>query len=230
MKHASHILACTIFLSYLTSSTVGFATKTIRNSIGFRPISSPFGVTATKQDDSDSNITSKNRSTKNARPKITTILGLDEFLEYLAESDDRIVVVEFYAAWCKSCHAFGMKYKQLASTYADKVNDSGDVVEKGNVRFAQVEYGANVRLCKTFGIKKLPYIQVYKAPLGKISEFVCGPASFDEKVKHRLVEYLNMSDEEIKFNRDMEEGQALSTDILGEAKQLEMKANATNVN
>jgi thioredoxin 1 len=169
------------------------------------------------------------RSSKNATPKITKIQGLDEFLEFLAESDDRIVVVDFYAAWCKSCHKFGMKFKQLANRYADKVNDDGEILERGKVRFATVEYGANVRLCKTFGIKKLPFVHIYKAPLGKISEFVCGPKYFDEKLKSRVVEYLDMTDDEIKFRMDMEDGQALGVQFLEDAKKgaVEMKSDAT---
>ena len=124
----------------------------------------------------------------------------------------------------------GAKFRQLANTYADKVDENGDVLERGTVRFAMVEYGANVRLCKSFGIKKLPYVQMYKAPLGKLSEFVCGPKFFDERLKDRLEGYLTMSDEEIAFNRDMEDGQALTDNLLENAQESKGKVNSTSYN
>lgn len=42
------------------------------------------------------------KASRHTQPKITTIQGLESFLEYLSESDDRIVIIEYYAAWCKS--------------------------------------------------------------------------------------------------------------------------------
>lgn len=114
-----------------------------------------------------------------------------------------------------------MKYKQLAREHGDLIdNDDDSIVQKGNVRFAQVEYGANVRLCKSFGIKKLPYVQMYKAPMGKIADFVCGPKYFEERLTSRLDKYLSMTDEEIKFDSDMEFGQSL---LLGDETLTELK-------
>mmetsp|Transcript_19199 Transcript_19199/g.28758 ORF Transcript_19199/g.28758 Transcript_19199/m.28758 type:complete len:248 (-) Transcript_19199:1512-2255(-) len=169
------------------------------------------------------------KTNKNNMPKITTILGLTEFLDFLAEYDERILVVEFYASWCKSCHKFGQKYKQLARKYADKVDENGEIVEEGKIRFAQVEYGANVHLCRSFGIKKLPYVQIYKAPLGKITEFVCGPKYFDDRLVKPLEEYLVMTDDEIQFRMNMEEGQALGDRIVEEVRGLAKKENTTSI-
>ena len=147
---------CTISASQRNNCQVGF------------PSCFDSKLLATQQNGYHDDNISRNIKKQIIKPNVTIINGLDEFLEFVAESDDRIVVVEFYAAWCKSCHKFGVKYKKLASSYGDKINDAGEVVEKGQVRFAQVEYGANVRLCKTFGIKKLPFVQMYKA----VSDFV----------------------------------------------------------
>ncbi len=125
-----------------------------------------------------------------------------------------------------------MKYKQLARQHGDIMDENGELIKKGNVRFAQVEYGANVRLCKTFGIKKLPYVQMYKPPLGKIAEFVCGPKFFEERLTSRVEKYLSMTDEEIKFDRDMEEGASLVEDeILTEVKDLSKRedSNSTSI-
>lgn len=193
--------------------------------------SSVYNPLQMKLDESDNDaIKTSKKNLMNATPKITQVQGLEEFLDLVAELDDRVLVIEFYAAWCKSCHKFGAKFRHLANTYADKVDENGDVLERGKVRFAMVEYGANVRLCKSFGIKKLPYVQMYKAPIGKLSEFVCGPKFFDERLKYRLEGYLTKSDEEIAFDRDMEDGQALTTNLLEKSHESKAKVNSTNYN
>jgi hypothetical protein len=84
----------------------------------------------------------------------------------------------------------------------------------GDVRFSEVEYGKNLALCRSFGIKKLPYIQIYKRGVGKIDEFSCGPKFFETKLVNKLNELLEMSDEEMRFNIDMEEGQALGENMM----------------
>ena len=54
---------------------------------------------------------------------------------------------------------------------------------------------------------------MYKAPMGKIADFVCGPKYFEERLSSRLDKYLAMTDEEIKFDSDMEYGESL---VLGD--------------
>jgi len=136
-------------------------------------------------------------------PKITKVEELDDFLEFIAE-DERLCIVKFYASWCKSCHKFGVKYRKLASE------------REGQVRFAEVEYGKSTSLCKTLKIRKLPYIMIHKAPVGKMAEFPCGPKYFDERLMSRLNQYLDMSDEELQFEQKMEGGSSLGNDILSQ--------------
>ncbi len=146
-------------------------------------------------------------------PRITTINSTDDLFEFLAE-DERLCVVKFYAKWCKSCAKFGLKMKQFAKANGDLYDDhDGALSHKGEVRFAEVEYSQNVRLCKTFGIKKLPYVQIYKAKHGRIDEFVCGPAVFNEKLVKRVEELMDMSDDQISFLKDMEDGQNLVDEL-----------------
>lgn len=57
----------------------------------------------------------------------------------------------------------------------DKLDRRGKIVKSGRVRFAEVELKQNLRLCKSLGIKKLPYIHYYKAGIGKIDDYVCLP-------------------------------------------------------
>lgn len=145
--------------------------------------------------------------------KITTIESRDDLFDFLAE-DERLCVVKFYASWCKSCAKFGIKYKQLARNHGDLFDDKGNEIRKGNVRFAEIEYGKNVQLCKSFGIKKLPFVQIYKATHGRIDEFSAGPKVFKEKVTTRVEELLEMSDDEISFEKNMKDGEMLGDSIV----------------
>ena len=48
----------------------------------------------------------------------------------------------------------------------------------GNVRFAEVEYSQNAKLCKSLKVKKLPTVHYYKRGGGKLSELTCKPSQF----------------------------------------------------
>mmetsp|Transcript_13993 Transcript_13993/g.18374 ORF Transcript_13993/g.18374 Transcript_13993/m.18374 type:complete len:278 (-) Transcript_13993:286-1119(-) len=150
-------------------------------------------------------------------PKITTVNSLDEFLEFIQE-DDRLCVIKFHASWCKSCQKFGVQFRHIAMENGDKVNSDGIVATTGNVRFAQVEFGANTILCKSLGIKKLPTVHFYKQPHGKLTGFPCGPKKFDLLVE-TLEEYKGMTDEELKLKKELEEGDALLDTIAGDIQK-----------
>ena len=53
-----------------------------------------------------------------------------------------------------------------------------ELVQKGQVRLASIEFGANTSLCRALGIKRLPYVHIYKSPVGRIADFSCGPSKF----------------------------------------------------
>jgi len=180
---------------------------------------------ASKNDSGDKGFITKGLSSRDLSPKITEINGLDDFLEFVAE-DERLCVVKFYASWCKSCHKFGIKYKKLAMKHADMMDNVSQVSERGEVRFAEVEYGKNSSLCRSLGVRKLPYVMIHKVSVGKIAEFPCGPKYFDERLVNRLNQYLEMSDEELQFEQKMEGGTALGNDILS---QLRNDANQPSI-
>ena len=148
-------------------------------------------------------------------PKITSITSRDELFEFLAE-DERLIVVKFYATWCKSCARFGLKLKKFAKKHGDLVDEHEVELHKGDIRFAEIEYSKNMKLCKTFGIKKLPFVQIYKAKNGRIDEFVCGPKDFNEKVVKRVEDILEMSDDEISFLKDMDNGQIFVNELAAD--------------
>jgi len=159
----------------------------------------------------------QNHHSSDRVPQITTIASLDDYLDFLrgddAEDYKKLTVIKFYASWCKSCAKFGAKYRQLALKEGNQVDTSGQLLASGRVRFAEVEFGANKRMCRSFGIKKLPYVHIHKGKAGKLDDFVCGPSKFQQLVD-KVNQYVEMTDDEILLKRELEEGQALGNEIV----------------
>ena len=120
----------------------------------------------------------------------------------------------FYASWCKSCAKFGIKYKRLARERGD-VLVSDEVVRVGDVRFAECEYTANAKLCKTLKVKRLPSVHFYVRGKGKVSEVVTKPSEFD-MVERELERLLSKQRREggADFDDEMEEGSDLVDGLM----------------
>uniref|UniRef100_A0A6V2Q587 Thioredoxin domain-containing protein n=1 Tax=Ditylum brightwellii TaxID=49249 RepID=A0A6V2Q587_9STRA len=162
-------------------------------------------------------------------PRMTVVNEVQDFLDFLGE-DERLCVVKFYAKWCKSCQKFGVKFRHLALEEADKLDPvDGKMIEKGRVRFAEVEFTANAKLCRAMKIKRLPYVHFYKACAGRLTHFSCGPAKF-QKVVDQMNEYLAMSDEEIIFAATMDEGQSLGDELATVLQEQHHNQGLENLN
>lgn len=188
----------------------------------------------TKTSETASNSDDQHHAIREGIPKIVSINSREDLMDFLAE-DDRLCVVKIYASWCKSCAKFGLKFKHLAQQHGDMYDNKGNLKQNadslGDVRFAQIEYGSNRLLCKSFGIKKLPFVQLYMGSgipsasantedadadfvnVGKIDEFVCGPAKFDNLVAKRVDELLHSSRDQMLFEKNMVDGQALTNEL-----------------
>jgi len=176
----------------------------------------------------DENFIMKGLARRGLSPKITEVENVDDFLEFIGE-DERLCVVKYYASWCKSCHKFGIRYKKLAMKHADMLDKTDQVSERGAVRFAEVEYGKSSSLCRSLGIRKLPYVMIHKVSVGKIAEFPCGPKYFDERLVSRLNQYLEMSDEELQFEQKMEGGTSLGHDIMSQLHDDAKQPSTSNI-
>lgn len=109
---------------------------------------------------------------------VVVINSPQELAEFLNQ-DDRVTVIKFHAAWCKSCQKFGLKFQGLSRDKTDWVDKkTGAVVNEGAVRFASIEFGANTPMCKGLGIKRLPTVHMYQKGIGRLEGFPCGPKKF----------------------------------------------------
>ena len=80
------------------------------------------------------------------------------FLGVLNEHSDKLVVVDVYARWCGACRALYPKLCKIAAEYPDVV-------------FVKVNFDANKDLCKSLGVKVLPYFKFYRGTEGCVAQF-----------------------------------------------------------
>eukprot|EP00816_Leptocylindrus_hargravesii_P009635 CAMPEP_0196802456 /NCGR_PEP_ID=MMETSP1362-20130617/2066_1 /TAXON_ID=163516 /ORGANISM="Leptocylindrus danicus, Strain CCMP1856" /LENGTH=253 /DNA_ID=CAMNT_0042173759 /DNA_START=67 /DNA_END=831 /DNA_ORIENTATION=+ len=165
----------------------------------------------------------KDRDSAKNRPKGTpdvfVINSTNDLIDFLSK-DDRLCIIKFHAKWCKSCQKFGLRYEKLASVYADILDPKvkSRVLDEGKVRFAEVEFSANAKMCRALGIKRLPYVHFYRGAEGRLAEFAAGPSKFN-LVVDKLNELLSLSQEQIDFNIMMEDGENLGKYLVTELKK-----------
>jgi len=80
-----------------------------------------------------------------------------------ATQENRVVVIKFYASWCRACKAMSPKYARVAADWPD-------------IEFQEILFDNNKSLCKSLGIKILPYIEIIRGSEGKVEGFTCGPS------------------------------------------------------
>jgi thiol-disulfide isomerase/thioredoxin len=177
---------------------------------------------------------------RHAIPLVTRIDSEQAFQEYLQAPDDRITVVSFHAAWCKSCQKFGRLYQKLANDRADwvagdakrirkidknKMSDD-DILERGAVRLASIEWKANTELCRSLGVTRLPSVHYYQNGR-KLAGFPAGPSKFP-LVKDRLTYYQTLSKAELDFEANLEQGGRLISDVMGLAAEQQEQLSAND--
>ena len=154
------------------------------------------------------------------------MLFYTNFLSVPIQITDTIIFIHlqrFYAAWCKSCAKFGIKYTKLAHDYGDKV------------RFAEVEYNANKMLCKTLKVRSLPTVHMYKRGKGKVASMTKRPSEFQDVVME-IDRLLGLTESEMgvecetytmsysntttdaSFEKTMKDGSSLSEEIMSKIK------------
>lgn len=110
-----------------------------------------------------------------ASGQITNLTGLGEFLSTERCAGDRLIVIKFYAKWCRTCKAMGKQFAQLALQFPE-------------ARFFEMDYDANRDLCRSLGISILPYVEMYRGADGKLEGFSCGPSKM-RMLKNKLETY-----------------------------------------
>ena len=100
-----------------------------------------------------------------------------------AMAANNVVVIKFYASWCRACKAMHPKFEQLADSFPQ-------------MQFREILFDENKKLAKRLGIKILPYMHVPRArarATATTTAHACGlhaarpPAPLTDRTSSRLV-------------------------------------------
>ena len=96
-------------------------------------------------------------------PNLVSATSLDELLGLLAGAGDKLVVVDFFATWCRACRGVFPKVVAMAST-------------NPCVLFIKCDFDANKDVARAMGVKALPTFQLFRGPEGRLDSFTAGPS------------------------------------------------------
>jgi len=129
-----------------------------------------------EHDEDDSNIIALKRSPAKAKVPVfenngpvIAIQNTQQFLHLLETAPkDGLTVIKYHAKFCKVCARVSIKFKKMA----DKLKNEDTAVP---ITFVGVELTSNSKLCSTLGIKKFPFLQIYRN-MECVASFGTGPA------------------------------------------------------
>ena len=83
------------------------------------------------------------------------------------EDENKVVVIKFFASWCRACKAMAPKISRVAEDWPD-------------IEFYEIMFDDNKKLCKSLGIKILPFVEIVAGTAGKVESFSCGPSKISQ--------------------------------------------------
>merc|ERR1712054_317326 len=97
--------------------------------------------------------------------EVSRISDTDAYHALIAEATKRnqLVVIKFFASWCRACKAMAPKFERVAEDWPD-------------IEFYEILFDDNKKLCKSLGIKILPFMEIIAGDKGKVEGFTCGPS------------------------------------------------------
>eukprot|EP00186_Timspurckia_oligopyrenoides_P005172 CAMPEP_0182447014 /NCGR_PEP_ID=MMETSP1172-20130603/10244_1 /TAXON_ID=708627 /ORGANISM="Timspurckia oligopyrenoides, Strain CCMP3278" /LENGTH=134 /DNA_ID=CAMNT_0024643259 /DNA_START=258 /DNA_END=659 /DNA_ORIENTATION=+ len=113
---------------------------------------------------------------------VVRLIGFGDYLAALECSSEHLVVMKFFAPWCRSCKAIDPTYRRLAREFK-------------SVLFCDIDFSENKELARRLGISSLPAFQFYDGTKGRIEDFSAGPKRID-MLREKLELHTTQNDEE----------------------------------
>jgi len=112
---------------------------------------------------------------------VQTVSTLEEYKKVVADETEQIVVVRFYASWCKACQAIKSEYYRLAK----QLDEQGS-----NIKFVEVPLTQNnAFLHQGLGVPTIPYGHIYHPTEGLVEEQSVSKKNF-KAFKTKLNSYI----------------------------------------
>mmetsp|Transcript_5061 Transcript_5061/g.12818 ORF Transcript_5061/g.12818 Transcript_5061/m.12818 type:complete len:379 (-) Transcript_5061:208-1344(-) len=116
--------------------------------------------------------------------KIWTVDDIQRYKEVVADEKNAIVVVRFYAPWCRACRAIQSAYRSLPKQYYD--NNT-----RQRIKFVEVPVTKdNTYLHRGLGVPSLPYGHIYHPTGGLVEEMKISKNHFGN-FQQILAEYVD---------------------------------------
>ncbi|QDZ19439.1 thioredoxin [Chloropicon primus] len=106
---------------------------------------------------------------------VVEIQSIRHLIDELERAEDKLVVVSFHATWCAAC-------RKVQPLVQDEVKGREDVV------LLKVRYDTNKQICKTLGVRKLPYFHFYRGSEGKLEDFSASAKTF-HRIKEAIAQH-----------------------------------------
>mmetsp|Transcript_20341 Transcript_20341/g.30252 ORF Transcript_20341/g.30252 Transcript_20341/m.30252 type:complete len:240 (-) Transcript_20341:189-908(-) len=129
------------------------------------------------------NILRRNKELKTNKKQhnVEEIVTLHDYKDYVVDETDRIVVVRFYASWCRSCKMTAPAFFQLASKL------------EPDVKFAQVPLTRETaHIHQGLGVQSTPFVHIYHPDVGLVEEMKMNKKTFAD-FKKTLMTYVEGS-------------------------------------
>eukprot|EP01026_Neomeris_dumetosa_P009673 TRINITY_DN1335_c0_g1_i2.p2 TRINITY_DN1335_c0_g1~~TRINITY_DN1335_c0_g1_i2.p2 ORF type:complete len:239 (+),score=17.13 TRINITY_DN1335_c0_g1_i2:274-990(+) len=104
--------------------------------------------------------------------------SVQELVDILASSGDKLVIVDFYATWCNACRALYPKLVKICNQHSEDL-----IVVK-------INWQENKAICKPLGIKVLPFFHFYRGVQGRVASFSASITKL-QKLKDAVAEHVS---------------------------------------
>eukprot|EP00903_Cladosiphon_okamuranus_P006381 g6246.t1 len=116
------------------------------------------------------------------RSNVQAIRSNDDYVNAIAQHEDKLVVIKFYDQFCRACDEIRPRFEDLSRSLPEE-----------EAIFFQVEFSESKDLCKQLGIRRLPTVQIYDGAAGRVADLPSGPSRFAD-VEERFAEGIDNLD------------------------------------
>jgi len=116
-----------------------------------------------------------------SREGIYSITSQEQYKALLAAHPDKIIIMKFFAPWCRACKGMAPKFIQVSRD---------DRYKPLPLIWGEMSVQNNKDFVKSIGILALPSVNIYAGGAGLVESFPCGPSKIPI-LKRKIAEVVN---------------------------------------